>query len=248
MCLLISCEGGGDAVPAALIRTDRDLRTDSPSPKHDAPGRLPDRLPGDGAALYVAKRLANGFDAPLIANRYSSQLIDVGRSLHHRELFPKLTRQWSPDDRQSLIDQIYLPYRDRIRRAIAGGLLRYSYVIHLSVRTFDLRSHGKVRRTDVGMLYDPSNNDEVDLCLDWIDELYDEAEMLKVRRNYPRRGTTDSITKAMRSEFAGTQYLGIELMLNRAWASRDVSLRDQAIDGLIWSLKTITDGVNAEAA
>ncbi|TWU49713.1 N-formylglutamate amidohydrolase [Rubripirellula reticaptiva] len=248
MCLLISCEVGGDSVPAALIRTEGDAQADSKSSKHFETGPLPDRLLGDQSALYVAKRLATGFDAPLIANRYSPQLIDVGRSLHHRELFPKLTRQWSPDDRQSLIDLIYLPYRDRIRRAIAGGLLRHSYVIHLSIRTFDLRSRGKVRRTDVGLLYDPSNNNEVDLCLDWIDELFDEAEMLKVRRNYPRRGTTDSITKAMRSEFAGTQYLGIELMLNRAWAARDVSLRDQAIDGLIWSLKTITDGVNAEAA
>ncbi len=242
MCLLISCEAGGNAVPAALIPTPGE------GDSRSVVDRLPGRLPGDGAARYVAERMARGFDAPLIANLYSPDLIDVSRSLHHRELFPKLTRGWSPDDRQLLVDQIYLPYRDRVRRAVAGGLLRYSYVIHLSVRTFELRSKGKARRADVGLLYDPSSRDEVDLCLDWIDELYDEADMLKIRRNYPRRGTADCITKAMRVEFAGTQYLGIELMLNRAWVAREVSLRDEAIDGLIWSLRAITDAAVTQAA
>ncbi len=249
MSILISCEVGGDEVPAALIAPpDGGLRSTKRDSKKRLPGELPTTIPGDDSAAYVAERLAAGFDAALVLNRYSPELIDVSRSLHHRELFPKMTRRWNAEDRQRLIDEIHVPYRDQIRRAIAGGLLRSSYVIHLSVRTFESLSRGKNRRADVGLLYDPSNVDEVDLCLDWIDELYEEAEMLRVRRNYPRRGTTDSITKAMRTEFAGTHYLGIEVLLNRAWSGRAVALRDEAINGLIWSLRAITDEIKAEAA
>ncbi|TWU60732.1 N-formylglutamate amidohydrolase [Rubripirellula tenax] len=236
MCLLISCDVGGDRFPAALTAAQTISLERGTSPSCDI------------AAAYVAQRLATGFDAPLITNAFSPALIDVGRSLHHRELFPKWTRKWPEPDRQLLVDEIYRPYRESVRRAIAGGLLRHSYVIHLSIRTFALRTKGTIRRTDVGLLYDPSNDHEVDLCLDWIDEMYDEAPMLRVRRNYPRRGTNDSITKSMRAEFAGTPYLGIEVMLNRAWVSRDVSLRDEAIEGIIGGLKSITQTPQREAA
>jgi hypothetical protein len=54
--------------------------------------------------------------------------------------------------------------------------------------------------------------------------------MLRLRRDYRRRGTTDSISKAMRGEFSAN-YLGIEVLLNRALAARPVAIRDEAIDG-----------------
>lgn len=270
MCVIITCDVGGDAVPASLIAPTqpewlpqgsllafdpaphppmpRSPMTPPPMPRHPQPGQLPPTLPGDAAAVHLARRLADGFDAPLVVNPFSPDLVDVGRSPHHRELFPKMTRRWSAESRQSLLDEVYFPYRRRVRRTIAESLLRYSFAIHLSVRTFESRSKGKPRRADLGLLYDPSSEDELDFCLEWMDELYDEAEMLRVRRNYPRRGTTDSLTKAMRAEFAGTQYLGIELMANRAWVGRDVSLRDRAIDGIVWSLRAITDDIAVEAA
>ena len=90
--------------------------------------------------------------------------------------------------------------------------------------------------------------DEVDFCLDWIDDLYEIAPMLRVRRNYPRRGTQDSITRAMRTEFSNQPYVGIELALNRAWASRPLKIRDEAIDGLSDSLLEIFRVPSVEAA
>ncbi len=128
-------------------------------------------------------------------------------------------------------------------------MARSCFVVHLSVRTFELRNHqGKLRRADVGMLYDPSVDDEIDLCLDWLDAMYEEVPMLRARRNYPRRGTTDSITKTMRGEFSANSYLGIELLLNRAWAARPVATRDHAIDGICRSLKSILSASHSEAA
>jgi predicted N-formylglutamate amidohydrolase len=192
--------------------------------------------------------MAVQLDARLIANEYSLDLVDVTRSPRHRQLFPPAIRKWPAEDRQRLIDTIYQPYRDRVREALQTALGRWSYVIHLSVRTFALRSGNKILRADMGLLYDPSVDDEVDLCLDWIDVMYDRLPMLRVRRNYPRRGTTDSITKAMRSELAGQPYLGIELMLGRAWAGRPVAIRDEVIDGICSSLREVADHGQSEAA
>lgn len=100
----------------------------------------------------------------------------------------------------------------------------------------------------MGLLYDPGRQDEVDLCLDWIDEMYDEAPNLKVRRNYPGRGTNDSLTRTMRSEFEPMPYLGIEVWVNQAWASRPSLRRDEAIDGVAWALHNITEHVGSKAA
>jgi predicted N-formylglutamate amidohydrolase len=192
----------------------------------------------------MSQRLA----APLIANEYSMGLIDVTRSLHHRALFPPPTRTWPAEDRQRLIDQIHTPYRQQIRSEIERLFSQNSYVIHLSIRTFPLRHSGKIRRADAGLLYDPSRDEEVGLCLDWIDEMYEAIPMLRVRRNYPRRGTTDSITKSMRSEFANRSYLGIEVLLNRAWAARPLAIRDVAIEQMCGCLQRVLDWSQSEAA
>ncbi len=241
MSVLVSCEVGGENVPTQLIPHLVHTETNQPDER-------PDRLPHDAAAMYVAHRMSQRLYAPLIANEYSLALIDVTRSLHHRQLFPPLTRQWSAKNRDHLIELIHHPYRQRIRAGIGQLFRHFPYVIHLSVRSFPLREGGKLRRADVGLLYDPAVDDEVDLCLDWIDEMYEEIPMLRVRRNYPRRGTTDSITKAMRSEWAGKNYIGIEVLLNRAWVSRPLAIRDEVIDGMCDTLRTITAASHSDAA
>jgi len=126
---------------------------------------------------------------------------------------------------------------------------RFPFVVHLSIRTFDLLGPKKQpRRADIGLLYDPTYTDEADLCADWTEDLYFEADMIKVRRNYPRRGTTDSLTKAMRAEFADQEYLGVELLLNRAWAGRAIQIRDIAIDQLSDTLGSVLQLQQSDAA
>ncbi|TWT48115.1 N-formylglutamate amidohydrolase [Rubripirellula amarantea] len=245
MCLLITCEGGGNAVPASL---QQGLRATSQSGKRTRRPSMPADLQGDSAARWAAERLSKQLGAPLIANEFSPHLVDVRRSLHHRSLFSTPCRQWSVEDRDVLLTEIYHPYREMVERKIDSMLNRYTYMVHLSIRSFAFRGpKGKPRRTDVGLLYDPSRNDEVDLCLDWIDEMYDQAPMLKVRRNYPGRGINDSLTKSMRGIFNSRPYLGIDVWLNRAWSSRHVQLRDEALDGLASSLRSLVLESNVES-
>ena len=251
MSVLISCEAGGQHVPAWLVSPSKNTKT-SPTPfdgtKKFHAGKLPMQIPNDMAADYIARRMAKNIGVSLVRNVFSHQLIDVTRSLHHRQLFPIATRSWSNERKQRLISEIYAPYRESLSRTIGGMLQRHPYVIHLSIRTFDSNHQKKPRRADVGLLYDPAIENEVDFCLDWIDELYDDAPMLKVRRNYPRRGTNDSITKAMRTEFSGQNYMGIEVLLNRAWSDRAVSLRDEAIDAMSNTLEKVIRMAQSEAA
>ena len=262
MTVLISCEVGGTRIPTdwsvdsltgagisdSIVPPEADAEADGRPGNIAIDSQPNDSQPNDGAAIEVARRWSDSLSAPLITNPYSSGLIDVSRSLHHRLLFPSTTRCWPLEKRQRLIEQIHRPYRERIRATIADQLKKSPYVVHLSIRSFAARHQGKHRRADVGLLYDPSRPMEVDFCLDWIDEMYDWIPMLRVRRNYPRRGTTDSITKSMRTEFVNQPYLGIEVLLNRAWIARPLAVRDQVIDQMCDCLHEVTADTRSDAA
>ncbi|GAA4469238.1 hypothetical protein GCM10023156_60970 [Novipirellula rosea] len=212
------------------------------------PGQLPGRLPGDASARYVARRMAALLQSPLIENKYAAALIDVTRSSRHRSVMPPEVRRWPTEDRNRLIQEVHAGYRNRVRNAIEQHSRRHGFTLHVSVRSFASSSEGRQRRTDIGLLYDPSREDEMAFCLDWIDEMYESAPMIRVRRNYPRRGTTESLVTAMRSHFSAEHYVGVELLLNRAWAGRRVGLRDQAIEGICRSLDQVLDFQSADAA
>lgn len=287
MTLLISCETGGQCVPAHLVspglgvqdmdtpvaiesiaqarskssraehgktksRAARRLSTAGGSTNAGAftatPGGLPALIRGDAAGLYAARRIARRLDVTPIENTYSQTLVDVTRSTRHRELFSPIARGWSDADKLWLVDNIHTPYRNLVQDRIESMLRSAPYVLHLSVRSFDLRSNGKLRRADAGLLYDPANENEVDFSVDWVEDMYWELPMLRVRRNYPGRGTNDSLTKAMRTFFEGRPYIGVELRLNRAWVGRPLAVRDEVLDGIADSLDQLLAASQAEAA
>ncbi|WP_419195289.1 N-formylglutamate amidohydrolase [Novipirellula herctigrandis] len=229
MTVLISCETGGTRVPSWLIDSITPPQESEPKPFVDQPAR------------YAATRIAGFLGCAIHLNPYASELIDVTRSVRHRNVFPSTARKFNETQRQGLIAEVHQPYRQELKRGLHQAINLSGYVIHVSMRSFALRKDGKLRRTDVGLLYDPSRTDEVDFSLDWIDEMYEEVPMVRVRRNYPRRGTTESIVTAMRSEFSAEQYIGIEVLLNRAWVGRPLLRRDEAIDGMCRSLALMAE-------
>lgn len=235
MAILITCETAGTLVPEMLFAGEGEAAVLDP-------GSV------DGAGGEIADRIATLLSMPSIANPYRHELIDVTRSVGHRRLFGPTTGCWPLQKKQQLIDVVHAPYRRRVELAIRRILQQFPFVVHLSVRTFELRSADKVHRTDVGLAYDPSRDDEAEFCLEWIDELYREFPHLRVRRNYPRRGTVDSLAKMMRRRFPPEQYLGVEVLLNRAWAGRDVRLRDEAIEHLADALRVTIGVAKCDAA
>lgn len=253
MALLVTCDSGGDRIPESLREPLAHAGWNDTSSSVDAVISSPASrlsLPlVDRDAHFAARIIAEHAECDLIANPFRADLVDVGRSVHHRNLFPPAVRKLPAKVRKSVLSEIRTPYRDAVRRRVSGMLLEFPYVVHLSIRTFAARSaSGQWQRGDVGLLYDPGRADELDWCLDLSDELYFAMPDLRVRRNHPGRGTNDSLTKAMRKHFYDVHYLGVEVVLNRAWAARPVRRRREVLRVLANAIREVTPEATPQAA
>lgn len=245
MCILVSCEHGGTRVPTwvwpALGHSSGKPRTPVDSAARFASVGLSERL-GD---LRADGRC-------LVENEYATWLIDVARNVAHPRAFSPVTRRLPRTIRHRLIREVHEGYRRELRQRLSQVLVRYGIVVHLAVTTFPWRSGaGNDRepwRADVGLGYDPSSTTELAIGIDWVGELYDRSPMLRVRRNYPRRGQRDCVTRAMRDHFAGMRYYGIELQLNRSWAARPLGVRDRVLNLLGESLRSTLKPLRAPVA
>lgn len=197
------------------------------------------RLRVDRHGIEIASRLATNLKAERRFHRYPIELVDVTKDRKQRRLFSGPFQKLERSIQHQLLEKVHEPYLDHLSDCIESQIKEDGFVIHFSVRSFPLKKQGTIRRTDVGLLYDPSNQDEVDLCMDLVDDMWYRAPMLKVRRNYPRRGTEVGVTRRLRRRFSGSDYLGVELWLNRAWAGRAVSLRDEALRAMTESIASV---------
>ena len=184
----------------------------------------------------MAKELAGAFAAPLVISTISRLVIDLNRSIGHPQLFSAATRAASSQLRTKIVAQYYRPYRMEVERLVRQSVARRRRVIHVSSHSFTPELNGKVRRADVGLLYDPARQREADLCARWKASLAVIAPQIRVRRNYPYAGKGDGLTSALRVAFRGRAYIGIELEVNQkivlAAGRRWTALRRALIDSL----------------
>lgn len=202
--LLISCEHAVNAVPAPY--------------RHLFAGQeevLESHRGFDPGAAELAERLGAALAAPVFRAEVTRLLVDLNRSLHHRALWSSFSRALPPPVRQQLLETYYQPFRcavaDRVAASIAGG----ARVVHLSVHSFTPVLAGRVRRADVGLLYDPSRTGETRFCRSWQHGLRALAPGLRVLRNAPYRGRSDCHQNALRRCYPDRCYLAIELEVNQ---------------------------------
>jgi predicted N-formylglutamate amidohydrolase len=228
---LITCEHGGNRIPAPYRRLFRRQRALLASHRGYDPG-----------ALVMARALAMALNAPLVTSTTSRLLIDLNRSIGHRQLFSAATRSAPAKLRAKIVEQHYRPYRVQVERLVGQSVSRGRRVIHISSHSFTPTLHGKVRRADVGLLYHPGRQGETALCARWKTSLAAFAPELRVRRNYPYAGRGDGLTSHLRLRFPSNAYVGIELEINqsivRAAGRRWTGLRRALID----SLRAACDG------
>lgn len=222
---IVTCEHGGNRVPAPY------------RPLFQGQRALLDSHRGyDAGSLVMAKALAGAFAAPLVASTVSRLLIDLNRSIGHPQLFSPVTRALPAQTRKLMVEEHYRPYRRQVENLVTHAAARGDRVIHLSSHSFTAELGGKVRGTDVGLLYDPGRRGEVEVCARWKERLAAMAPQLRVRRNYPYEGKGDGLTSHLRTRFAPTDYVGIELEVNQGIVSeagrRWKALRDTLIDSL----------------
>jgi predicted N-formylglutamate amidohydrolase len=226
---LVTCEHGGNRIPAPF----RALF-------HGHAALLDTHRGYDPGALVMAKQLSQALRAPLVTSTISRLLIDLNRSIGHPQLFSAATRGAPSPLREKIIEKHYLPYRAQVERLVGRSVSRGRCVIHISSHSFTPELHGKVRRADVGLLYDPRRSGEVKLCSRWKAALGRMAPELRVRRNYPYAGKGDGLTSYLRLRFPPAAYVGVELEVNQkivfAAARRWTALRGVLIDSLVASL------------
>jgi predicted N-formylglutamate amidohydrolase len=203
-CFLITCEHGGNRIPASYRALFQGYRA------------LLDTHRGyDRGALLMAGELAAALQAPLVTSTISRLLIDLNRSLGHPRLFSAATRGAPMAVREQIITQHYRPYRAQVERLVRQSVARRRRVIHISSHSFTADLDGKRRHADIGLLYHPARAGEVELCARWKASLGAVAPELRVRRNYPYAGKGDGLTAYLRLRFPRRAYVGIELELNQ---------------------------------
>ncbi len=201
---LVTCEHGGNRIPARY----RPLFAGSKA-------LLASHRGYDPGALAVAKNLAATLQAPLFFSTTSRLLVDLNRAPGHPGLHGEAVRRAPAALRQEILARHYLPYRRQAEEAVAAALAAGHALIHISSHSFTPVLGKEVRNADIGLLYDPSRRGEAILCRRWQAALEKRAPGLKVRRNYPYRGTSDGLCRHLRRRFAASRYLGIELEINQ---------------------------------
>ncbi len=203
-CVVISCEHASAALPKGCAQWFAGAKAD-----------LHSHLGFDPGARAVARRLAAALQAPLIAGRYSRLLIDLNRSPHNPRRFSRYTRPLPAAVRVAIEQDYYWPYRQAVEQAVAAGLKQGGPVLHLAVHSFTPVLDGRVRRVDLGLLYDPRRALEKIACRRLKQDLEAAMPGLRVRCNQPYRGTADGLTRGLRQLYPQTGYLGIELEFNQ---------------------------------
>jgi predicted N-formylglutamate amidohydrolase len=222
---IITCEHGGNRIPAPYRRLFRGQRALLDSHRGYDPG-----------SLVMAKALASACRAPLVASMTSRLLIDLNRSIGHPQLFSAATRGAPSETRAQIVDEHYRPYRVQVERLVRQAVARGHRVIHIASHSFTAELDGRVRGADVGLLYDPGRRGETEVCARWKESLAASAPKLRVRRNYPYAGKGDGLTSHLRLRFAQNDYIGIELEVNQgivfAAGRRWTALQRMLIDSL----------------
>lgn len=211
--LIISCEHAVNTVPEQYIN-------------HFTPfSELLNTHRGiDIGALEIAQYLKETVPCYLVQSTMTRLLVDCNRSINHPTFFSEITRALPPEAKSDLIDLYYTPYRnqviDFIKRNTAEGLK----VWHISIHSFTPVMNEIIRKTDIGLLYDPRRTEEKAVARHWKKEMAVLSPQLRIRMNYPYKGISDGFTKCLRKQFSANEYLGIQIELNQALTANDQTL------------------------
>jgi len=202
--IIISCEHGGNALPAVYAPLFRDYSVALASHRGWDPG-----------ALLLAEKLASLLRAPLFSTTISRLLVDANRSPESRNLFSEISRPLSSIDKSQILDRYYLPHRQQILDAVSVAIDSGKSVLHLAIHSFTPVLDGKTRNADLGLLYDSKRAKEGRFCQAWRTELKKARPDLIIRRNYPYLGQSDGLATWLRRRYTHSQYLGIEVEINQ---------------------------------
>ncbi len=204
--VLVTCEHGGNRVPAAyrpLFRRHQQL--------------LNSHRGYDPGSLELGRACARRLDAPLHVATVTRLLVELNRSIRHRSLFSVVTKSLGPAEREALLEKHYWPHLRKVEAEMAGAIAAKRRVLHFSMHTFTPQLNGQVRNADFGLLYDPRRPGEVEICAALRRNLGLRRSDLVLRMNYPYQGKADGLTTTLRKKWGPATYVGVEIEVNQKW-------------------------------
>jgi predicted N-formylglutamate amidohydrolase len=222
--LLITCEHGGNQVPA-------EYRTLFSTP--GAVRMLGSHRGYDPGALDAANQFAEALGAELIASETTRLLVDLNRSQDNPDIFWQGTSHLTDAEKLQLLQTWYLPYRERVEDAVRRQIALSGRIIHLSIHTFTPRFRGTWRPIDVGLLFDPARTSEKAFCKAWLRGMAGHQPGMRAVANQPYAGIDDGFTTALRRLFADATYAGIEVEINHRYWKRSVQHQRKVVQALL---------------
>ena len=211
--LILTCEHASNKLPAAF--------------KKVVPAEvLKTHRAYDIGAVQVFRKLVK-FAKPefYCEGKFSRLFVDLNRTITNKSAFSNYLR--NNENAKAQATAYWNEYRATIEKFVQQNIGKDSRgnsgksaenkeaeIIHLCIHSFTPVLNGKVRNTDIGILYDPTRPQErayANVIKDEIKRLY---PAIKVRFNYPYKGTSDGLTTTLRKKF-GPQYVGIEIEINQ---------------------------------
>lgn len=207
--LLLTCEHGGNNVPAAYTLLFEEHQQQLVS--HEG---------YDIGAMDLFLELEDLAQKSFSADT-TRLLVELNRSLHHKQLFSPITRKLPEQEKQQILKEHYKPYRERVEGLVHDFIMAGRQVLHIAVHTFTSILHDGERIGDIGLLYDPGRSTEQIFCRAWKQQLQQLDPDVLVRYNYPYLGISDGFPTYMRRKFDERQYMGIELEVNQKFPLGD---------------------------
>lgn len=221
---IISCEHGGNQIPPAYASFFKNAEQVLQSHRGYDPG-----------AYELFKLLASPLADFSHFSLTSRLLVELNRSLHHKNLFSACTKHLEKDLKEEILKEYYFPYRNLTEKKIRQYLGQRHKVCHLSIHSFTPELNGEVRNADIGLLYDPKRKEEKAFCSSWKESLKKALPKANVRMNYPYQGKADGFTTYLRRQFP-KGYLGVELEVNQKHAHNP-----EIMEGILQSLKQLKE-------
>jgi len=211
--LILTCEHASNKLPAAF--------------KKVVPAEvLKTHRAYDIGAVQVFRKLVK-FAKPefYCEGKFSRLFVDLNRTITNKSAFSDYLRD--NENAKAQATTYWNEYRAAIEKFVASSLSSPKRtplknrvaksaptIIHLGIHSFTPTLNGKVRNTDIGILYDPTRPQErayANVIKAEIKRLY---PAMKVRFNYPYKGTSDGLTTTLRKKF-GPRFVGIEIEINQ---------------------------------
>ena len=178
----------------------------------------------DIGALQVFRKLVN-FAKPEFSceGKFSRLFVDLNRAITNKSAFSDYLRD--NENAKAAATAYWKEYRENVEKFVAKNIgaskkgaknngKEGADIVHLGIHSFTPALNGKVRNADIGILYDPKRPQErayANVIRGEIKRLYPH---MKVRFNYPYKGSSDGLTTSLRKKF-GPRYVGIEIEINQ---------------------------------